>query len=160
MAKELESQIKQTKQTMYLKYKCDIELCTYVAANQDQIISHLKAKHGDFTENSKVWSKCPYCLENYPTHHSHPCLMESGRCPICKELIAKDVDKVKYQIQKLYNHMRMRHFESIKVRKMPHTRLTSTKRFTNLNLDVIVVDNRGFHISYEFEYFYQCIITS
>ena len=116
MAKELETQIKQTKQTMYLKYKCDIELCTYVAANQDQIISHLRAKHGDFTENSKVWSKCPYCLENYPLHHSHPCLMESGRCPICYIQIAKDMDKVKYQVQKLYNHMRMRHFENIKVR--------------------------------------------
>ena len=36
-----------------------------------------------------------------------------------------------------------------------HTRLTSSERFTNLNLDVI-----GFHISYEFVYFYQSIITS
>ena len=40
----------------------------------------------------------------------------------------------------------------------PHTRLTSMKRFTNLNLHVIVID-LSFHISYEFEYFYQCIIT-
>ena len=116
MAKEPEPQVKQTKQTMYLKYKCDIELCTYIAKNQDQIISHMNAKHGDFTEKSKVWSKCPYCLENYPLHHSHPCLMESGSCPICKDQIAKDVDKVKFQTQKLYNHMRMRHFENIKVR--------------------------------------------
>ena len=32
-----------------------------------------------------------------------------------------------------------------------HTRLISTKRFTNLNLDVIVID-KGFHFSYEFEF--------
>ena len=42
---------------------------------------------------------------------------------------------------------------SLRVPGVPHTRLTSTKRFTNLNFDVIVI-YRGFHISYEFEYFY------
>ena len=33
---------------------------------------------------------------------------------------------------------------------MALARLTSTKRFTALNVDVILID-RGFHISYEFE---------
>ena len=42
---------------------------------------------------------------------------------------------------------------------LAHTGLISTKRFTNLNPDVIVLD-RVFHISHEFEYFYQCNITS
>ena len=42
--------------------------------------------------------------------------------------------------------------------ELKDVRLTSTKRFTDLNLDVIVIE-RGFHISYEYEYFYQCIIT-
>ena len=37
-----------------------------------------------------------------------------------------------------------------------HTWLTSTKKFTNLNLDVIVI-HRGFHISYDIEYYSQCI---
>ena len=46
----------------------------------------------------------------------------------------------------------------IYLRSLPHTRRTSMKRFTNHNFDVIVID-RGFCISYEFEYFYQCIIT-
>ena len=44
-----------------------------------------------------------------------------------------------------------------------HTRLTSVKRFANLKVNLTVEQvqtcNLFLHISYEFEYFYQCITT-
>ena len=63
-------------------------------------------------------------------------------------------------------HVTMCHLHIIMVRDAaapPHTRLTSTKRFTNLKVDLTVEQvqtcNLFLHISYEFEYFYQCITT-
>ena len=41
----------------------------------------------------------------------------------------------------------------------PHSRLTSTKRFTNLKASRTLCRCKNAASSYEFEYFYQCIMT-
>ena len=90
-------------------FQCDF--CPIKSPNEDLAISHVLHKHLDLIKTNQNWQECNLCLKFIPAWKEHECWTE-GQCPLCQMKICE----TNKQKQKIFHHMRSKHYEEIKVR--------------------------------------------
>ena len=91
------------------QYQCDF--CPTKSPNEDLAISHVLHKHLDLIKTNQNWQECNLCLKFIPVWKKHTC-WDLGVCPLCRLTVCTDGK----QSKKIFQHMRSKHYEEIKVK--------------------------------------------
>ena len=92
-------------------------LCGLMSPSEKLTINHMNCEHFEYVAKCDTWVACTYCMKSYPYWINHDCLKLTGKCNLCGgKYIFEVSEKKNAQTRKIYRHMRLYHFDLIKVR--------------------------------------------